>query len=375
MVNSMKAMIFASEFPPQPGGIGNHAWNLGCELSRRGVRVLVIADGRLGGEQEERVFDSSAPFEILRIPFVLVGVRQLHRIIVYLQQLRKWKPDRVVASGRFPLLLVAAIPTRAAKLAILHGTEAGAPGSIMKKVTLTAVERFAALIPVSRFTREIFELDPDDSRVSVIPNGVSSDRFANDIGDNGSFVGSPCLTTVGNVTYRKGQDNVIRALPALLQRFPDLVYHIAGIPTEKDVFLELARTLGVEKHIVFHGAVSNAELANLLRSTDVFLMLSSVTATGDVEGFGIAILEANLLGVPAVGARGCGIEDAIDHGVSGMLVDAKDAESVAEAVDVVMGDRDAFSKGALDWVKRHSWSAVGDRYERVLKSLPERKTL
>ena len=145
----MKVMIFTSEFPPQPGGIGSHAWNLGCELSRRGITILVIADGRLGGGQEERAFDSAAPFEILRIPFGLVGVRQLRRIILYWQQLRQWKPDCVFASGRFPLLLVAAIPTEAAKAAILHGSEAGAPGSVMKKVTLTAVERFAALIPVS----------------------------------------------------------------------------------------------------------------------------------------------------------------------------------------------------------------------------------
>ena len=367
-------MIFTSEFPPQPGGIGSHAWNLGCELSRRGFSVLVVADGRPGGEQEERAFDSAAPFKILRTPFGLVGVRQLRRIGLYLQQLRQWKPDCIIASGRFPLLSVAGTPTAAAKAAILHGTEAGASGSVLKKITLAAVARFAALIPVSRFTRAVFELDPGDSRVSVIPNGASSDRFANHIGDNGSFAGSPCLTTVGNVTYRKGQDNVIRALPALLRRFPDLVYHIAGIPTEKDAFLELARTLGVENHIVFHGAVSDSELAGLLRATAVFLMLSSVTASGDVEGFGIAILEANLLGVPAIGARGCGIEDAIDHGVSGLLVDAKDPGSVAAAVALVMKNRDAFSKGALDWVARHSWSAVGDRYERVLKSLPLRGT-
>ncbi|MEZ5329334.1 MAG: glycosyltransferase family 4 protein [Verrucomicrobiales bacterium] len=365
----MRIMIFASEFPPQPGGIGSHAWSLGCEMHRRGFSVLVITDGRAEGKREEQVFDASAPFEILRIPFGLVGLRQLRRITLYLHQLRRWKPDCVIASGRFPLLLVAGVPTGVSKVAILHGTEAGAPESVMKKVTLRAAQRFAALIPVSRFTRDLFELDPGDPRVAVIPNGVSGDRFVAATGEDGSYSGSPCLTTVGNVTYRKGQDNVIRALPTLLKRYPDAVYHIAGIPTEKDAFLELAQALGVEKHIVFHGAVSNVALAGLLRATDVFLMLSSVTASGDVEGFGIAILEANLLGVPAIGARGCGIEDAIDHGVSGMLVDAKNPDAVADAVDTVMKDRASYSLGALDWVGRHSWAAIGDRYEDVLVSL------
>ncbi|MGK0189458.1 MAG: phosphatidylinositol alpha-1,6-mannosyltransferase, partial [Verrucomicrobiales bacterium] len=323
-----RILIFTSEFPPQPGGIGNHAWSLACELCRRGASVRVITEGRVGGGDDEQNFDAQAPFEIYRAPFSIVGVRQLRRILLYLRQLHRWSPEFVVASGRFPLLMSALISNGSNRVAVLHGTEAGVPGSFVRKATLAAVRKFSTVIAVSHFTRSYFELDQTDPRVSVIPNGVAADRFPETGNDQSLFGGSPLLTTVGNVTRRKGQDNVIRALPALVKRYPEIVYHVAGIPTEKEAFIELARKLNVADHIVFHGAVSEAKLRDLLAATDVFLMLSATTESGDVEGFGIAILEANSLGVPAVGSRGCGIEDAIDHGATGLLVDPGDDASV-----------------------------------------------
>ena len=363
-------LIFTSEFPPQPGGIGNHAWNLACEMQRRGVEVRLITDGRLGGAGQELEFDAKAPFTVLRIPFGRAGIRQLRRIFLYLKQLKAWSPDVLVASGRFPLLLAARVPTRALRVAVLHGTEAGAAGSAVRKATTAAVQQYRVLIPVSRFTRNYFEIDSSDARATVIPNGVPTDRFSRESSgnDGGCPSGSPRLITVGNVTGRKGQDNVIRALPSVLKRYPNAVYHVAGIPTQRDAFLELARKLGVAEHVVFHGAVSEAVLGDLLRSADVFLMLSAKTDSGDVEGFGIAVLEANLLGVPAVGSTGCGIEDAIEDGESGILVDPMDTDAVAEAVHSVIEAREAFSAGAIAWVARHSWQNIGARYEKSIES-------
>lgn len=363
-----RILFFVSEFPPQPGGIGNHAWNLARELHRQGACVRLIAEGRRHGGILEPAFDAAAPFTILRIPFSVAGVRQLRRVLLYLRTLNAWKPDVVVASGRFPLLLVARVPTRAAKVAVLHGTEAGTQGSATRKQVLAALRRFTGLIAVSRFTRTHFELDPRDPRVSVIPNGVANDRFAgcaNKV-EGVRFAGFPCLATVGNVTRRKGQDNVIRALPLLLQRYPEAVFHMAGIPTEREAFTTLARRLGVDRHIEFHGAVSDGVLHALLQATDVFLMLSAATESGDVEGFGIAILEANLLGVPAVGSTGCGIEDAIVNGRTGILVDPSDVQAVACAIESVLLAREDYSPQAQEWVGQHTWQAIGERYARAI---------
>src|SRR5690606_11393034 len=137
--------------------------------------------------------------------------------------------------------------------------------------------------------------------------------------------GHPVLTTVGRVSTRKGQLQVINLLPELKKRYPEIHYHCIGIPTEAADFFEQAKVLGVDQQVTFHGAVDDQTLKEMLLATEVFVMLSTESPTGDVEGFGIAILEANALGIPAIGSKGCGIEDAIQEGISGFLVATQDA--------------------------------------------------
>ena len=55
-------------------------------------------------------------------------------------------------------------------------------------------------------------------------------------------------------------------------------------------------------------------------ASDIFVMLSEETTTGDVEGFGIAVIEANALGIPTIGTMGSGLEDAISDKITGFLV-------------------------------------------------------
>ena len=73
-------------------------------------------------------------------------------------------------------------------------------------------------------------------------------------------------------------------------------------------------------------------VAPIKRPPTLLTPRSSPTATGDVEGFGIAILEANALGIPAIGALGCGIEDAIENYSSGILINYLDTEAFKNAL-------------------------------------------
>jgi phosphatidylinositol alpha-1,6-mannosyltransferase len=91
-------------------------------------------------------------------------------------------------------------------------------------------------------------------------------------------------------------------------------------------------------------------------------MLSSPTATGDVEGFGIAILEANALGVPAIGAMGCGIEDAIANYKSGILVSPYDTSAFLDALQVILNQHEAYSQQAKAWAKSHHWELIIKQY-------------
>ena len=98
-------------------------------------------------------------------------------------------------------------------------------------------------------------------------------------------------------------------------------------------------------------------------------LTGKVTASGDVEGFGIAILEANALGLPAIGSKGSGIEDAIKHGFSGQLVDPFDPKQILDAIDKIYSDYTAYSQNALDWSQGFQWEKVVEKYKEVMQEL------
>jgi phosphatidylinositol alpha-1,6-mannosyltransferase len=112
----------------------------------------------------------------------------------------------------------------------------------------------------------------------------------------------------------------------------------------------------------FHPPVFPHENLGLYYSSaDVFMLLSENQPNGDVEGFGIVALEANYFGTPVVGAKDCGVEDAVSHGNSGCLVDGDDAEEITDAVAFLMGHRET-RKAARDWARAHDWSLIVKRF-------------
>ena len=196
----------------------------------------------------------------------------------------------------------------------------------------------------------------------VIPNGFNSDKWPIDTTTGIELEGSPKLITVGHVSERKGQHEVIKLLPKLALRFPNIAYHCVGLPTEQKACELLAKQLGVSDRVFFHGRVNNAVLKLALEASDVFVMLSTVTTSGDVEGFGIALLEANALGIPTIGAKGCGIEDAIQEGKSGALVTLGDAPAFEAALGNLLASKDLYAKTSKVWAEQHDWDVVIKRY-------------
>ncbi|MFB0937763.1 MAG: glycosyltransferase, partial [Urechidicola sp.] len=175
--------------------------------------------------------------------------------------------------------------------------------------------------------------------------------------------------TVGAVSQRKGQHNVISKLPELIEQYPNIQYHIVGIPTEKERLILLATKLKVIDHITFYGELPQKELLALLIKSDIFVMLSENTANGEVEGFGIAILEANALGLPVVGSTGCGIESAIKNNYSGSLIDAASSTEFLVAIKGIIENYNEYSVNSKTWAKLHTWEKVGEKYAELIDQL------
>src|SRR6185436_3012049 len=122
--------------------------------------------------------------------------------------------------------------------------------------------------------------------------------------------GRRVVLTVGALQKRKGQDMMIRALPAIRRRCPDVLYAIAGEGWEIDALRQLARDLQVEDAVAFHGVPDDVSLVQYYQQCDLFA-LPNRQVNWDFEGFGIVLLEAQACGRAVIAGASGGTAEAI----------------------------------------------------------------
>lgn len=367
-----KVIIITSEFPPQPGGMGNQALNIALGLHKADFEICVVTNNRSTKEKIiEKGFDEALPFQVLRATRCRLSIfTYFQRIKICFGQIKSVQSNIIISSGKFSIWLTCffkfIFPNRV-YLAILHGSELGFNG-LTRLITKLSLSQFNHAIAVSNYTKSLGQKLQPNLYTTVIPNGFDPFRFKLNFTPK-NLPGFPSIITIGNVTYRKGQHNVIKALPEILKKFPDAHYHLVGIPTEQKVFASLAENKGVATKITFHGPLTDKDLTLALAGSDIFMMLSERQKNGDVEGFGIAILEANYFGIPAIGSKDSGIADAINHGISGILVDPANPDEIVEALQTIMNNYDGFSRQAKDWSLQFTWDKIIHRYLKVLEEV------
>ncbi|MCX8148587.1 glycosyltransferase family 4 protein [Thermaurantimonas aggregans] len=352
------------EFPPFPGGIGNHAYNLAYELSKCGYNVDVLTEYRTRFIEPEIEFDFKQPFKIHRVKrFTFIYLTYLQRVTqsIYLVIVNKY--DFIICSAKYPIWIGALLSFILGKkklFSVVHGSEVLAGSSVIRFLTKISLLRYKTIIAVSTYTKNLLLEQKGYKNIVVIPNGFR--EFYSSKIEKIKLKGNPVLITVGNVTKRKGQQNVIKALPTILNVFPEAHYHIVGLPTCYEEFFELAKNLGVDSHVTFHGSVSSENLPVILAQADIFLMLSERQPDGDVEGFGIAILEANSLGIPAIGSINSGIMDAIKNNYSGILVNPHNVHEILQAIENILDQKKAYNQRAKSWSENFTWDRVIQQY-------------
>lgn len=360
----MKIIFFSSEFPPGPGGIGNQAYNLMIQLLTEGHQVTVYTSARPA--YSSNAFDVIQDSKIYRYSSGSNFLKRFIHLLEFLIKERK-KVDWIILSGlaNISLFSLIRILVKARVLCIIHGHEIIMAKGLSRFFVRRTLMRSDKVVSVSQFSKDILKQNGVSRPVFVIPNGVNAPnhRYHKVVKSSGKLV----LITLGSVTKRKGQQNVIAALPHLIKKFKSVEYHIVGIPNEQHDVELLARNLGVSQQIVFHGAVNDEMKNALLKQADVFMMLSENLADGDVEGFGIAVLEANGFGLPAIGSRGTGVEQAVDNGVTGYIVDAKNPVEICDCLEAIVDNYATMSKQAYEWAQKHDWRIIGKQYQSVLE--------
>ena len=371
-MSSARVLLISSEFPPGPGGIGQHAYTLSVTLVQKGVSLLAIAQADYASTEAVSRFDASQPFKIIR--FQRGGIRTYEkRFTLVVQSIKDWRPTHLILTGKFPLWMGLYLNKRfphIKTIAILHGSEVNLPNAWLRLCTHFAIKSADEIVAVSKFTASLLPGWIKNRRlIKIIPNGILVSELEVYPPQNTSIPlkGNPKLLTVGHVSKRKGQHRVIKALPRLVQSYPDIHYHIVGRPAEQESFSNLAKSLGVSQYITFHGKVTaHSALSDFYQHTDIFMLLSENQPNGDVEGFGIVALEANYWGIPVVGALNCGVEDAVSNDLSGYLVNGDDIEEIIKAVKKCVEQKETLTQTSKLWALEFDWNKIIQRYLSIL---------
>ncbi len=233
--------------------------------------------------------------------------------------------------------------------------------------------RKSLLLCVSHYTARQAIIALPGIQTRVIPNGINPDRFASlpDLPKDGCTI-----LSVGAVKRRKGTLQLVRSITRVKERFPQVRCIIVGsLSMEPDYVDEIhteIKTHRLEENIHLAGRVSDDELKSWYARADIFA-LPSQNIGWKFEGFGLSLLEASAAGLPVIGSRDCGAEDAVEHDVTGLLVSQQNAESeLAAALLQLLNNpelRERMGIAGRERASRMTWGATAAQIAAAYQSV------
>lgn len=220
-------------------------------------------------------------------------------------------------------------------------------GWALERWVVPLVYRHWQVIAVSPSTRvALIELGISPEQIQIVYNGLSTPLKPQQVAHDSR----PRVVYVGRVRRYKRVDLLVQTVAELRRHIPDIHLDIAGDGDARPELEQFVADLGLEQHVTIHGHVTDQQKADLLAAATVFATASTN------EGWGIAVIEANAYGCPAVAFDVPGLRSAIRHGVTGLL--ATDALAFAHALETLLHDRtlrDHLGMAALAWSRQFDW--------------------
>lgn len=374
----MQILIINSEYPPIGGGAGNASANIARCLVSLGHGVTVITAHFTGQPSLEvcdgvtiyRIFglrrrqDRSTAFEQL----IFIASASL-RTFSLIPQLN---PNATLAFFGMPSGAVAWLLKKIYRIPYIVSLRGGdVPGfrpydfktfhKLIGPFLRVIWHQADAVIANSNGLRDLAIAFDSSIEIPIIPNGVDGSHYKNDSRE----WSSARLFSVGRIVYQKGLDLGLRALAQL----KDLSWewHIAGDGPQIDSLKALAQELDISDRVTFLGWQSREELTQWYHHSNLFLFPSRH------EGMPNAVLEAMSSGLPVVATRIAGSEELVLDGVTGLLVNAEDADSlrdglsrliVEEKMRIQMGQA---SRNRVE--KEYSWENVARQYSDYFEKI------
>lgn len=350
----MRILIIAMKFFPASGGSATYAHNLAKGLVDNGHEVVVLAPSYF----KRRFNDSTLNYKVKRMSLTSGFFKNLRAYAAAFHVFRysaSLKPAVIWASSFGGCRVLSLLPfLRIPMVGTIHGggiirctgktpntesewkLEKGIKFVSQAQRIVTVSEEASRLI--CRLLPEAFSSNPP----KVIYNGIEyrpesfADRSTTQA-KYSQYSKRTILLTVGRLVRAKGHDLVLDAVCAVKEKYPDLHYIIVGEGPEKERLTEKVAALGLNDRVTMTGYVSQIELEEYFSLSDLFIMAGRETDVF-VEGFGLVFVEASFRGKPVIGTRVGGIPEAIGDGISGLIAEPENLDSLIEKLRTLLDD-------------------------------------
>jgi glycosyltransferase, family 1 len=378
----MKILMLTWEYPPRVvGGISKVVYDLSHKMVKEGNEVTVVTykDG-----DNVKYYENDKGVEVYRVDNYMIRPNNFIDWIMQLNFNMITKANEIInKNGKFDVIhahdWLVAYSAKSIKesyniplISTIHATESGRNSGIHDETQryindsewMLTYESSEVIVNSNYMKNEVQRLFglPYD-KINVIPNGVNLQLFSNvnidyDFRRQYAMDNEKIILYVGRLVYEKGIQNLIAAMPKILDRYHDSKLIICGKGGMIDELREQVKYLGIDNKVYFAGYCDSKKMQKMYKCADVAVFPSTY------EPFGIVAIESMLSGTPTIVSDVGGLNEIVEHGVTGMKSYAGNANSIADSVLALLFDSKlcaSISQNAIKKVKEnYNWAKITD---------------
>jgi len=341
-----RTLIISLEFPPQLGGIATYVEKIAGEFDTNKLIVLCpkIEDGE---------YDKKYPYMVIRKNFYypkFMWPQWIKLLFTVRKLVKEYNIENIHVHHILPVGYVAWYMKKFFHVPYIifsHGTDVESSARTKRKLKLaTKVGKGAEQIIVNseslgtrlkskfpQFAEKVTVMYPcPDTDFQTPPDSEEVEKLRTTL----SLEGKKVLLSIGRLADGKGFPHLVRYMPQILAKVPNLVWVIIGTGPKEKLILELIQKHNLQNIVRFIGGVPHDELKKYYYLADVFALLTHPDLQQGEEGLGLVFLEASAVGMPIIAGRSGGVEEAGGQHKTGLVVEANNEKEVVDALSLLI---------------------------------------
>lgn len=321
------------------GGQENRIYHEALGIKKLGARVIIVCQPGSVISQRAGAAAIEVAYCNMRKSYDIPAIHYLLNVI------KKEQVDVVnTHSGKDSLLAAIAGRLSSRKPVIVRTRHLALP--ITSRFTYSVLPH--RVVTVSERVRQylVNEEGISPGRVAAVPTGVDLEMFNPhknagmlraelNLADN-----VPLIGMVAIFRTKKGHHILLEAVPHILKEIPDTIFVLAGNGPTLDKIKSMVKEMDLEKHMLFPGL--RPDVPDILKSIDIFVLPTLQ------EALGTSILEAMAMEKPVISSRVDGVPEIVKDGITGLLVQPDNPDTLAKAIITLLRDKNRARKMGVE---------------------------